>query len=130
MTSKTVLSVAFAAGCALAMGATTPAKAEMYPGPYAGPMPVETHLVTNGPQAGSGDVNWSARRNNAESAQYDRLLRSNAGFRQSRMRKECGPISDPQLRSQCVASFSQYEPTMAGSSSPPRHRQHPRGAGY
>jgi hypothetical protein len=27
-----------------------------------------------------------------------------------RMRKECGPIRDPELRASCVGSFSAYEP--------------------
>jgi hypothetical protein len=86
-------------------------------------------LVTNGPQASRGDFgNWSARRNNIQSAQYDRLLQTNGGFRHARMRKECGPISDQQLHQQCMASFGQYEPAMVGSSTAPRH--HRRGAGY
>jgi hypothetical protein len=35
------------------------------------------------------------------------------------MRKECGPIGDPQLHAQCIASFGQNEPAMYGSSIPP-----------
>ena len=54
-----------------------------------------------------------------ESAQYDRLLQTNGAFRAARMRKECGPIGDPQLHAQCVASFGQNEPAMYGSSIPP-----------
>ena len=69
-------------------------------------------VVTNGPQTDQGDVspNWSARRNVIESAHYDRLLETNQGFRAARMRKECGPVTDPQLHSDCVASFGQDEP--------------------
>jgi hypothetical protein len=82
-------------------------------------------LVTNGPQASRGDFgDWSARRNNIESAQYDRLLQTSWGFRQARMHKECGPIGDPQLHGQCLASFDQYEPAMVGSSiAPTPYRQ-------
>ena len=129
MTSKTVTSLAFAAGCALAMAAMPSAHAQYYPTPQ--PMPMEQQLVTNGPQASRGDFgDWSARRNNIESAHYDRLLQTNRGFRMARMRKECGPISDPQLHSQCIASFGQYEPAMIGSSIPPRHWRHHHRAGY
>jgi hypothetical protein len=42
------------------------------------------------------------------------------------MRKECGPISDPQLHASCMASFDQFEP-MVGSTRAPR--TYP-GAGY
>ena len=119
MKNKTVTSLAFAAGCLLALGAMPTAQAQTY----------NPELVTNGPQASRGDFgDWSARRNNIESAQYDRLLQTNWGFRQARMHKECGPIRDPQLHGQCMASFDQYEPAMVGSSIPPtRHR---KGGGY
>ena len=83
-----------------------------------------TTLETNGPQASRGDFgDWSAMRNNMESARYDRLLQTNSGFRHARMRKECGPINDPQLHAQCMASFGQMEP-MTGSSMPPRRGHH------
>jgi len=67
-------------------------------------------LVTNGPQTNPGDVSpsWSAQRNVVESEQYDRLLKGNPAFRQARMRKECGPITDRQLHQQCVDSFARY----------------------
>jgi hypothetical protein len=45
------------------------------------------------------------------------------------MRRECGPISDPQLRSSCLASFNQYEPYV-GSSMPPRRLRTAPAAGY
>jgi hypothetical protein len=95
------------------------------------PGQVPTQLETNGPQASRGDFgDWSARRNVAESAQYEHLLKSNPGFRNARIRKECGPIGDPQLHQQCMASFQQYEPAMYGSSTPPAWRHHARrGAG-
>ena len=44
------------------------------------------------------------------SQQYDHLLRTDANFRHYRMNKECGPISDPRLRRNCLLSFSAYEP--------------------
>ena len=60
----------------------------------------------NGPQVNPGDISpsWSAPRNVAESEQYDRLLKRNPAFRQARMRKECGPITDRQLHQQCLDS--------------------------
>ena len=126
MMSKTMTSLSFAVGCALAMAAMPPAQAQTqtYPTPappYAGPPPVATEQVTNGPQASPGDFgDWSARRNVVESRQYDRLLETSPGFRAARMRKECGPISDPQLHEQCLASFDRQESTMVGSSMPPQ----------
>ena len=126
MMKKTVTGLAFTAGLVLAWGAIPPAHAQYYPQP---PVYQQNQLVTNGPQASRGDFgDWSARRNVIESAHYDRLLQTNMGFRQARMRKECGPINDPQLHDQCMASFDQYEPTMVGSSIPPRRI--PRGGGY
>jgi hypothetical protein len=119
MIKKTVTSLAFAAGCVLALGAMPAAHAQAY----------QNELVTNGPQASRGDFgDWSARRNVIESAHYDRLLQTSWGFRQARMRKECRPIGDPQLHEQCMASFQEYEPAMVGSSTPPRRYR--RGAGY
>ena len=117
MTSKAVVGIAFAAGCALAFGAMPPAKAQ-----------VNTRILTNGPQASAGDHgSWSASRNNAESAQYERLLQTSPGFRQSRMRKECGPIADRQLKEQCMASFGDASLPMEGSSMPsPQGRSLPR----
>jgi hypothetical protein len=89
----------------------------------AAPAPT-TEVVTNGPQTNPGDMtpSWSARRNVIESQHYDRLLETNRGFRQARMRKECGPIADPELRQQCLASFHQDEPFMGSSTS----RRQPR----
>ena len=59
----------------------------------------------------------SARRNVIESQQYDRAVETNRAFRQARMRKECGPISDPELHQSCLASFRQEEPSVGSSSS-------------
>ena len=116
MLFKTATSLAFATACLTAV-AVMPAHAQLA-GSYGSS---GTEVVTNGPQTNPGDASssWSARRNVTESQQYDRLLETNRGFRQARMRKECGPISDPQLRQDCVASFNQDEP-YAGSSTPRR----------
>jgi hypothetical protein len=114
---KTVLSLAFAAACvALA--------------PSANAQIVTNELVTNGPQASRGDFgDWSARRNVIESRHYDRLLQVSPGFRHARMRRECGPISDRQLRADCLASFNQYEPMVGSTVAPRRYRTLPS-AGY
>ena len=114
---KTVISLAFAAACVAVM-------------PSANAQMIQNELVTNGPQASRGDFgDWSARRNVIESRHYDRLLQTNPGFRHARMRRECGPITDRQLRSDCLASFNQYEP-MVGTSLPPRRHRIVPGAGY
>ena len=102
-------SLAFAAACLMAVSAMPAAHAQMTGWPQ---------LVTNGPQTDPGDVStsWSARQNVIESQRYDRLLQTSRGFREARMRQECGPITDPQLHSSCIASFNQDE--HAGSPSP------------
>jgi len=125
MLLKSATSLAFATA-ALAAVAATPAGAQMAASPYTG----GTQVVTNGPQADAGDMSpsWSARQNVIESKRYERLLETNRAFRQARMRKECGPITDPQLRQSCLASFNQDEPYV-GSSTPPRHRTYHSGAG-
>ena len=96
------------------------------PGPYgapSGPYPQTQYvapppsagtagkqLITNGPQTNPGDFSpsWSAQRNVVESEQYERQLKGNQAFRQARMRKECGPITDLQLHRQCLDSFARY----------------------
>ena len=93
-------SLAFAAACLMTAAALSPAHAQMGGG---------AELVTNGPQTDPGDVSpsWSARQNVIDSQRYDRLLQTSRGFREARMRQECGPITDPQLHSSCIASFNQ-----------------------
>ena len=114
MLLKTATSLVFATGCLTAV-ATIPAHADMAV-PYGSS---GTEVVTNGPQANEGDMSpsWSARQNVMQSQRYDRLLETNRGFRQARMRKECGPIADPQLRQGCFASFNQDEPYTGSSTS-------------
>ena len=113
MIIKTATGLAFAAACLMTM--TTMSTAQMQTATTGG-----ATVVTNGPQTDPGDVSpsWSARRNVIASMHYDRLLETSPAFRQARMRKECGPITDPGLHASCLASFDQNEPFM-GSSSPP-----------
>jgi hypothetical protein len=120
------MSLAFAASCLVAMPMAFAASTDLPPAATATPndqmMTPNDQMVTNGPQSDQGDHsrNWSAARNVRESAQYDRLLQSNSRFRMVRMRKECGPINDPQLHESCMASFNQGPETMSGSSTPPQ----------
>jgi hypothetical protein len=96
--SKSV-SLAFAAASLMGIATLAPAQAQ-------------TRVMTNGPQANveSQSPNWSVRQNVINSQRYDRLVGTDRAFRQARMRKECGPITDPQLHASCIASFSQNNP--------------------
>ena len=89
-------------------GAYAPQSQHVAPPPSAGTAGAQ--VITNGPQTNPGDVSpsWSAQRNVTESESYERLLKGNPAFRQARMRKECGPITDPQLHRQCLDSFARY----------------------
>jgi len=113
MIIKIATSLALTAACLTSIVALPAAEAQT--AGYSG----GTELVTNGPQ-GSTPPNWSPQQNVVESRQYDRLLETNRAFRQARIQKECGPISDPQLHASCVASFGQDEP-FAGSPPPRRN---------
>jgi hypothetical protein len=87
-------------------------------GPY-GTAPGHNSPQSSVPQANQSGVGQSAsaRRNVIESKQYDRAVETNRGFRQARMRKECGPITDPELRQSCLASFNQEEAQTSSSTS-------------
>ena len=50
--------------------------------------------------------NPAAQANVRQSERYSQVLRSNPSFRAKRMQEECGPITDPQLHAQCIASFN------------------------
>src|ERR1700738_63530 len=115
MITKTT-SLAIAAACLITISALPGARAQTAREQVA----TGTQVVTNGPQTDAGDVSpyWSPQRNVIESQRYERLLQTSPSFRQARMRKECGPISDPQLRADCLASFGQSEQNV-GSSMPP-----------
>jgi hypothetical protein len=82
------MSLAFAAASLIGIASLAPARAQMAP---------PEQVITNGPQANveSQSPNWSARQNVINSERYDRLVDTNGAFRQARMRKECGPITDP-----------------------------------
>ncbi|MGA8760068.1 MAG: hypothetical protein WB611_27875 [Stellaceae bacterium] len=67
----------------------------------------------------NGQWVWSPRLNVKNSERYARLVQTDPAFRQARMRKECGPITDPNLREQCIASFNGNEGTAYGSSTEP-----------
>lgn len=49
----------------------------------------------------------TAAANVRQSERYEQVLHSNPSFAKKRMQEECGPITDPQLHAQCVASFGQ-----------------------
>jgi hypothetical protein len=60
-----------------------------------------------------------AAANVRQSQTYEQVLQSNPSFRAKRMQQECGPVTDPELHANCVASFG-------GDGSPPprKSRQH------
>ena len=64
-------------------------------------------VITNGPQPGPGEMrsDRSAPENVRNSQRYESLVHSNPNFRAVRERKECGPIDEPRLQEECVASF-------------------------
>jgi predicted transcriptional regulator len=68
---------------------------------------VQAAPVPNTPHAKSHET---PAQNVRKSQQYDYLVSTNPGFRAARMKKECGPIRDPGLRSNFLASFREYEP--------------------
>ena len=150
MIIKTATGLAFAAAC-LTTIATMPTDAQTAgPQTYQGSTSPNWSADTSGsnmapssagmgvtvaveppPRIDPGDVHWNPQRNLMEAQRYDRLVETNPAFRQARIRKECGPITDPQLRSDCIASFDQYEPPVASSatsgrvtSSTARHQQY------
>ena len=116
MLSKSFAGLAFAAACVTAICTAQVARADM----------TNTEVLTNGPQTDRGDRagGWSAQRNVIESQHYDALVATSPGFRAARMRKECGPISDPQLHADCVSSFDQYEGSSAAPERPYRRHRH------
>jgi hypothetical protein len=97
------VSLAFAAASLIGIFSLAPAQAQMA---------TPEQVVTNGPQANveSQSPNWSARQNVIDSQRYDRMVETSRAFREARMRKECGPITDPQLHASCIASFNQTNP--------------------
>jgi hypothetical protein len=110
-TYKLSTSLAFSAAFLTAITTMPIARAEMNAN--------GAEVVTNGPQADARDSSgsWSRQQNVRDSRRYEAVVHSNGSYRASRVKKECGPINDPQLHASCVASFSE-------GSSPHRSSQH------
>ena len=96
---KLMTSLAFSAAFLTAIATIPTARAEMNTS--------GAEIITNGPQTNPGDRpgTWSARQNVRDSERYEAVVRSNSSFRANRVQKECGPINNPQLHADCVASF-------------------------
>ena len=122
MTSKAVIGMAFAAGCALALGVVPPANGAdgcEHTGPderAAGEHGRLRQLVGRAQQCRKRPVRASAAEPPGLPACADA--------------KECGPITDAQLRSQCMASFGESSSMMTGSSMPPSQGGQHWGNGY
>ena len=103
MVINTATTLAMVAVCLAAIAIPTSADAQA--------QQRRTVTVKHPPITSPGDVSesWSAQQNIKESEQYERLLRTNPAFRKARMQKECGGITDPQLRQSCLASFDNYK---------------------
>ncbi len=67
----------------------------------AAPVPTSPHHHSKWRETPAQNVRNSQR--------YEHLVSTNSSFRASRMRKECGPIGDPELRADCVGSFSAHQ---------------------
>ena len=98
-TYKLMTSLAFSAAVLTAISTMPTARAEMNTS--------AAQVVTNGPQVNPRDRSgsWSTRQNLRDSRRYEAAVHSNSGYRANRVKKECGPINDPQLHASCVASF-------------------------
>jgi len=59
-----------------------------------------------------------AAANVRQSQTYEQVLQSNPSFRAKRMQQECGPVTDPELHANCVASFG------GDGAAPRKSRQH------
>ena len=96
---KVMTRLAVLAAFLTAIAAMATAQAQMYTS--------GTQVITNGPQTNPGDRpgSWSAQQNVRDSERYEAVMHANGSFRANRVQKECGPINDPQLHANCVASF-------------------------
>jgi hypothetical protein len=75
----------------------------------------QEQVITNGPQSHNlngnswvhrnGEWVWSPQLNVRQSERYSHLVANNPRFREMRMSKECGPITDPTLHQRCLDSF-------------------------
>ena len=70
-----------------------------------GRAPTEYYADMPQPDPGDFPANWSPRQNVIDSYRYEQLVRTNPAFRAARVRKECGPVTDPDLFQQCIATF-------------------------
>ena len=61
----------------------------------------------------------SAEQNVRESEQYERLLCTNAAFRNKRIAQECGPLQGSQFYENCVATFQCGAPHRRSNRPPP-----------
>lgn len=104
MMSRRTTGLLFAAACLTAI-ATMPAGAQTVGAPGAAQEHAAPPPQVGQPGEGNLGSSAAARQNVARSHKYHKALATNRGFRQARMRKECGPISDPELRQSCLASF-------------------------
>ena len=118
MMRKTLATVAAAAGL-LAMAAGTPAaQAQPYPGNG------NSWVYQNGQWV------WSPQLNIIHSENYDRLVAIDPAFRHSRMRVECGPVTDPVLHQQCIQSFYQQVQAWRDGQAEAYYRDALSGVGY
>jgi len=86
---------------------------------YSSMMPAAALLIALTARAGAQiPPDPGAAANVRQSEQYEQALRSNPSFRAKRMQEECGPVTDPELHQQCIASFGG-----AGAAPPTRKRQ-------
>ncbi len=116
MMPNRIASLAVATACLLAI-ATSPVNAQMAGTYSSGPDLNGPHGATPQSNESAAAQTAGARRNVVQSNHYDRTVETNRAFRQARMRKECGPVTDPELRQSCLASFNQNE-SYTGSSTP------------
>jgi hypothetical protein len=72
---------------------------KLLPGCLAAVVMIAAHLAFAAPPS------ESAEQNVRESEQYERLLCTNAAFRNKRIAQECGPLQGSQFYDSCAASF-------------------------
>ena len=101
MIIKALTSLMFVAGCAIAL-AVPETQAQL--------IDTQGQLRIAAPRPKAGDqIQWVANDDSMDNAQYERLLRADPAFRQSRMHKECGSLSNAHLRASCIDTFNIYE---------------------
>lgn len=66
---------------------------------------VLTVSLSGGASAQQTPPDSGAAANVKQSQTYEQVLQSNSSFRAKRMQQECGPVTDPELHANCVASF-------------------------